>query len=80
MRHRLVVVLGLTACAVLAGTTSLPAVGEWIADAPAHVLEAAPPRSSGCSARGGWRTVHVMPWLRRATGAGRSVLRSSPCA
>ncbi|MER6573183.1 hypothetical protein ABT288_45350 [Streptomyces sp. NPDC001093] len=31
---------GLTACAVLAGATSLPVVGEWIADAPAHVLEA----------------------------------------
>ncbi|MFE7242641.1 ISAs1 family transposase [Streptomyces sp. NPDC057580] len=27
------------ACAVLAGATSLLAVGEWIADAPAHVLE-----------------------------------------
>ncbi|MCP3822710.1 transposase family protein [Streptomyces sp. A3M-1-3] len=34
-------VLALTACAVLAGATSLLAVGEWIADAPAHVLEQA---------------------------------------
>ncbi|MER7309959.1 transposase family protein [Streptomyces griseoluteus] len=34
MRHRLAVVLALTACAVLAGATSLLAVGEWIADAP----------------------------------------------
>ncbi|MFP8942499.1 ISAs1 family transposase [Streptomyces fenghuangensis] len=39
VRHRLSVVLALTACAVLAGATSLLAVGEWIADAPAHVLE-----------------------------------------
>lgn len=40
MRHRLAVVLALTACAVLAGATSLLAVGEWIADVPADVLEA----------------------------------------
>ncbi|WP_308380131.1 ISAs1 family transposase [Streptomyces sp. ISL-43] len=39
MRHRLAVVLALTACAVLAGATSLLAVGEWIADAPGDVLE-----------------------------------------
>ncbi|MEV7979855.1 ISAs1 family transposase [Streptomyces sp. NPDC086519] len=39
VRQRLAVVLALTACAVLAGATSLLAVGEWIADAPAHVLE-----------------------------------------
>ncbi|WP_371666729.1 ISAs1 family transposase [Streptomyces sp. NBC_00289] len=39
VRHRLAVVLTLTACAVLAGATSLLAVGEWIADAPGHVLE-----------------------------------------
>lgn len=32
------VVLTLAACAVLAGATSLLAVGEWIADAPPHVL------------------------------------------
>jgi hypothetical protein len=38
VRHPLAVVLALAACAVLAGVTSLPAVGEWIADAPAHVL------------------------------------------
>ncbi|GHE13994.1 ISAs1 family transposase [Streptomyces alanosinicus] len=38
VRHGLAVVLALTACAVLAGATSLPAVGERIADAPAHVL------------------------------------------
>lgn len=34
VRHALVVVLALTACAVLAGATSLPAVGEWITGAP----------------------------------------------
>ncbi|WP_338674548.1 transposase family protein [Streptomyces sp. SCSIO 30461] len=39
VRHRLAVVLALTACAVLAGAPSLLAVGEWIADAPGHVLE-----------------------------------------
>jgi predicted transposase YbfD/YdcC len=39
VRHALAVVLALTACSVLAGATSLLAVGEWIADAPAHVLE-----------------------------------------
>lgn len=39
VRHRLAVVLALTACAVLAGATSLLAVGEWIADAPEYVLE-----------------------------------------
>ncbi len=39
VRHRLAVVLALTACAVLAGAASLLAVGEWIADAPAHVLD-----------------------------------------
>ncbi|MGW0209117.1 transposase family protein [Streptomyces sp. NPDC003233] len=38
VRHPLAVVLALAACAVLAGATSLPVVGEWIADAPAHVL------------------------------------------
>ena len=31
VRHRLTVVLALTACAVLAGATSLLAVGEWTA-------------------------------------------------
>ncbi|MFF2411288.1 transposase family protein [Streptomyces sp. NPDC058092] len=41
VRHRLAVVLALTACAVLAGATSLLVVGEWIADAPAHALEQA---------------------------------------
>ncbi|MFJ2478299.1 transposase family protein, partial [Streptomyces sp. NPDC087659] len=39
VRHALVAVLALTACAVLAGATSLLAVSEWIADAPPHVLE-----------------------------------------
>ena len=39
VRHALVVVLALAACAVLAGATSLLAVGEWIADAPGYVLE-----------------------------------------
>lgn len=38
-RHALTAVLALTACAVLAGATSLLAVGEWIADAPPNVLQ-----------------------------------------
>ncbi|MGW4135200.1 transposase family protein [Streptomyces mirabilis] len=39
VRHALVVLLALTACAVPAGATSLPAVGEWMTDAPPSVLE-----------------------------------------
>ncbi|MEU1601214.1 transposase family protein [Streptomyces sp. NPDC005708] len=42
VRHALAVVLALIACAVLAGATSLLAVGEWIADAPAHVFDVRP--------------------------------------
>ncbi|MER6790131.1 transposase family protein [Streptomyces sp. NPDC000658] len=37
LRHALDTVLALTACAVLAGATSVPAVSEWIADAPPHI-------------------------------------------
>jgi predicted transposase YbfD/YdcC len=39
VRHALAVVVVLTACAVLAGATSLLAVSEWIADAPPQVLD-----------------------------------------
>ncbi|MFK0297575.1 ISAs1 family transposase, partial [Streptomyces sp. NPDC090442] len=39
MRHALVVVLVIAACAVLAGCRSLAAIGEWAADLPQHVLE-----------------------------------------
>lgn len=39
VRHALAVVLAPAACAVLAGATSLLAVGEWIVDAPPQVLE-----------------------------------------
>lgn len=39
VRHFLVVVLTLAACAVLSGATSLLAVSEWITDAPPRVLE-----------------------------------------
>ncbi|MFE7394901.1 transposase family protein [Streptomyces sp. NPDC057582] len=48
VRHALVGVLALAACAVLAGATSLLAVGEWIADAPPHVLE----KGLSCRIRG----------------------------
>ncbi|MGA5135430.1 ISAs1 family transposase [Streptomyces olivoreticuli] len=40
MRHVLVVVLVIAACAVLAGCRSLAAIGEWAADLPQYVLEA----------------------------------------
>jgi len=39
VRHALLGVLVLAACAVLAGATSLLAVGEWISNAPPHALE-----------------------------------------
>ncbi|WP_406389681.1 transposase family protein [Streptomyces sp. NBC_00887] len=39
VRHALVVVLALTAFAVLAGAPSLLALGEWINDAPPSVVE-----------------------------------------
>ncbi|WP_406835134.1 transposase family protein [Streptomyces sp. AHU1] len=39
VRHTLIAVLALTACAVLAGATSLRVAGEWIADALSCVLE-----------------------------------------
>ncbi|MFI9630623.1 transposase family protein [Streptomyces sp. NPDC052042] len=39
VRHPLVTLLALTACAVLAGARSLLAVGEWVADAPPVLLE-----------------------------------------
>ncbi|MEU2874700.1 transposase family protein [Streptomyces olivoreticuli] len=39
VRHVLVVVLVIAACAVLAGARSLAAIGEWAADLPQHVLE-----------------------------------------
>lgn len=39
VRHSLVTLLALTACAVLVGARSLPAVGEWVADAPPALLE-----------------------------------------
>ncbi|MFD3823693.1 ISAs1 family transposase [Streptomyces sp. NPDC058625] len=39
VRHPLVTLLALTACAVLAGARSLLVVGEWVADAPPALLE-----------------------------------------
>jgi predicted transposase YbfD/YdcC len=39
-RHALVVVLGVAVAAVLAGASSLAAIGEWAADAPSPVLAA----------------------------------------
>jgi hypothetical protein len=39
VRYRLTVVLALTACVMLAGATSLLAVGDRTADAPEYLLE-----------------------------------------
>ncbi|WP_261989678.1 transposase family protein [Streptomyces sp. uw30] len=39
VRHGLVYVLALAACAVLSGATSLLAISEWAADAPSAVLD-----------------------------------------
>lgn len=39
VRHPLVTLLALTACAVLAGARPLLAVSEWVADAPPALLE-----------------------------------------
>jgi len=38
VRHRLVVILGLAVCAVLAGARSFTAIAEWAADADADTL------------------------------------------
>jgi predicted transposase YbfD/YdcC len=40
VRHRLVSVLAVAVCAVLAGARSFTAIGEWAADAPPEVLAA----------------------------------------
>jgi predicted transposase YbfD/YdcC len=40
VRHRLVAVLAVAVCAVLAGARSFTAIGEWAADAPPGVLAA----------------------------------------
>ncbi|MFJ8312889.1 MULTISPECIES: transposase family protein [unclassified Streptomyces] len=50
--HALFAVLALTACAVLAGATSLLAVSEWITDAPPRVLERLGIRLDRCSQSG----------------------------
>ncbi|MGM9470155.1 ISAs1 family transposase [Streptomyces murinus] len=39
VRHALVVVLVIAACAVLVGARSLAAIGEWAADLPQQILE-----------------------------------------
>jgi hypothetical protein len=39
VRHGLVYILALAACAVLAGATSLLAISKWAADAPSTVLD-----------------------------------------
>ena len=76
VRHALVVVLALTACAVLAGATSLLAVGEWIADAPPPSWNASAygpircPRSGACRRRrrcgGCWAASTATRWTGRS--------------
>ncbi|MEU9288646.1 transposase family protein [Streptomyces sp. NPDC048275] len=83
VRHALVVMLALTACAVLAGATSLPAVGEWITDAPA-----VRPRASRRTARsavpetvpagGGDGASAAGPHRRRRAGPGGGPLAGRP--
>ncbi|MFC1432643.1 transposase family protein [Streptacidiphilus sp. N1-3] len=75
VRHALAVLLALTACAVLAGASSLLAVGEWIADAPPHVLErlGVRPRPGAAPAYGpvrGDRPPTAGPHRRRRPGPG----------
>ncbi|WP_223281452.1 transposase family protein [Streptomyces antnestii] len=65
VRHALVAVLALTACAVLAGATSLPAVGEWITDAPPSVLERLGVRPDPLSPK---RCVPAQATVRRLLG------------
>ncbi|MFD3720775.1 hypothetical protein [Streptomyces sp. NPDC058674] len=54
MRHALVGVLALAACAVLAGAMSLLAVGEWIADWRERLQLPQKPHTSH-QIRGNWR-------------------------
>ncbi|MFD1313969.1 transposase family protein, partial [Streptomyces kaempferi] len=83
MRHALVGVLALAACAVPAGATSLLAVGEWITDAPPHVLEHVgmrlaplfPERSVPC---GTTVPTTAGPDRRRRTGPGGRPLARRP--
>ncbi|MEU9172001.1 transposase family protein [Streptomyces sp. NPDC048420] len=72
VRHRLTVVLALTACAVLAGATSLLAVGEWIADRHPKTTGLRGLAVDGKSLRGTakatGRKIHLLAALEHATG------------
>jgi hypothetical protein len=65
VRHALAVVLAPTACAVLAGATSLLAVGEWIADTPPHLLELVGVRPDPTLTRGS-RDLRHGAWIDRS--------------
>lgn len=62
LRHGLVYVLALAACAVLSGATSLLAVSEWAADAPPSVLDRLGAR---CCPLSGTRPVPCETTIRR---------------
>lgn len=66
VRHALVVVLVIAACAVLAGARSLSAIGEWAAGLPQHILEALDAR---CRPAGGLRVAPSGPAIRRTLQA-----------
>ncbi|WP_240450972.1 hypothetical protein [Streptomyces sp. 11-1-2] len=78
MRHALVVVLALTAYAVPAGATSLPAVSEWSADAPSAVLEHLGVRPAPLFASGVCLRKLAMRVNRRCLPGGYQWIQPSP--
>ncbi|MFD4611472.1 transposase family protein [Streptomyces sp. NPDC058451] len=79
VRHALTAVLALTACAVLAGATSLLAVGEWIVDTPPQSLPSIPLRglaidgkSLRVATRAKGRQIHLPAALDHAPVPGKS--------
>jgi hypothetical protein len=75
VRYRLVVILGLAVCAVLAGARSFTAIAEWAADADQDTLQglgvtgAVPSESSWC-ARQRHRGAHRQVFAGQGVGGG----------